>query len=66
MNTVTYPYAVIMDGEIIPANTPIEVKATVIEEAVEENSVTEQPEEKAVTKNDTKRGRKSETRNKAD
>ena len=54
-NTVTYPYAVIMNGEIIPANTPIEVKATVIEE----NSVTEQPEEKAVKKNDTRRSRKS-------
>lgn len=53
-NTVTYPYAVIMNGEIIPANTPIEVKATVIEE----NSVTEQPEEKAVKKNDTRRSRK--------
>lgn len=53
-NTVTYPYAVIMNGEIIPANTPIEVKATVIEE----NSVTEQPKEKAVKKNDTRRSRK--------
>lgn len=53
MNTVTYPFSVIMDGEIIPANTPIEAKATVTEEN------TEKPEEKAVTKNDTKRGRKS-------
>ena len=55
MNTVTYPYSVIMNGEIIPANTPIEVKAS----TNEENSVTEQPEEKAVKKNDTKRSRKS-------
>ena len=55
MNTATYPYSVIMNGEIIPANTPIEVKPSV----VEENTVTEQPEEKAVKKNDTKRSRKS-------
>lgn len=55
MNTVTYPYSVIMNGEIIPANTPIEVKPSV----VEENTATEQPEAKAVKKNDTKRGRKS-------
>ena len=55
MNTVTYPFSVIMNGEIIPANTPIEVKAT----TTEENSVAENTEEKAVTKNDTKRSRKS-------
>lgn len=54
MNTVTYPFSVIMDGEIIPANTPIEVKTTVTE-----GNTAEKPEEKAVTKNDTKRGRKS-------
>lgn len=55
MKTVTYPYAVIMNGEIIPANTPIEVKAT----TNEENSKVEKPKEKAVDKNDTKRSRKS-------
>lgn len=55
MKTVTYPYSVIMNGEIIPANTPIEVKPS----TVEGNSAIEQPEAKAVKKNDTKRSRKS-------
>lgn len=52
--TKTFPNAVIWNGEIIPANTPIE-------------DVEKTTEEKTVTENDNKRaGRKPRTRNNTD
>lgn len=35
MATKTYPYSVIWNGEIVPANTPIEVKEAVTAETAE-------------------------------
>ena len=57
MATKTFPYSVIWNGEIIPANTPIEVEeeqATVEEEeqATVEEKKTEKPKKKAVKSDD--------------
>lgn len=50
MATKTFPYAVIWGGEIIPPNTPIQVKETVV--AKNATTTTEKPNKKAVKKND--------------
>lgn len=47
--TKVYDYAVIWNGEIIPANTPIEVKE---EEKAVETKTAEKPKKKAVKSDD--------------
>lgn len=49
MATKTFPYAVIWGGEIVPPNTPIEVKEVVISK--NETTTTEKPK-KGAKKND--------------
>ena len=51
MATKTFPYAVIWGGEIVPPNTPIEVKEATVSE---KETVAEKPK-KGAKKND-KRG----------
>lgn len=44
MATKTFPYAVIWGGEIVPANTPIEVKE--VKPKVEEAQTEEKPKKR--------------------
>ena len=48
MATKTFPYSVIWNGEIIPANTPIEVK----EEKAAKTETAKKPTKKAVKSDD--------------
>lgn len=58
MATKTFPYAVIWNGEIVPPNTPIEVKETKAETKPEKHEETPVKEEAPVKETAKKRGAK--------